>query len=203
MNPATRNRKGSIAIACSVGGFKGVFLHGVLTAFEEAGFRAEAYAAASSSVLPAVMAAIGRTAELGLGHWINGLRTRQQSVLGMSDLVLSGLDKATPTVQEHLFLPDMPRFLIAANRVNETGAWVTQGKRARRLGRQLLLAAAHGDRSWVDAHLILHHFDTQSTATEFRLTPCNFKEVAYASSRMLHAWDIGAWIGEGAWRVFF
>src|SRR6266567_375737 len=35
----------TLAIACASGGFKGVFVHGVLSAFEEAGLNVEAYAA--------------------------------------------------------------------------------------------------------------------------------------------------------------
>ncbi|MGD2048310.1 MAG: hypothetical protein PVH03_02385, partial [Chloroflexota bacterium] len=59
----------NVAIACSTGGFKSVFLHGVLSAFESAGFRAGAYGAASSSVLPAAAAAIGQVDVLSLDYW--------------------------------------------------------------------------------------------------------------------------------------
>jgi predicted acylesterase/phospholipase RssA len=49
----------SLVIASSAGGFKGVFVHGVLSALEAADIRADAYAAASSSVFPSISAAIG------------------------------------------------------------------------------------------------------------------------------------------------
>lgn len=186
-------RHESVAIACSAGGFKGVFLHGVLAAFEEAGYVADGYGAASSSVLPAAAAAIGRTRHLGLGHWIEGLRTTQQG-LGMSRLVLDGINRAAPTITRRLFRGESPRFVIAANAVDAVGTAETQGLKARRLGRRLLLAAARGDRGWVDEHLALTLFDSKSDSRGNRLSESNFAEVAYASSRMLHAWDVPAWI---------
>ena len=56
----------SLAIACAAGGFKGVFVHGVLSAFEAAGLRADAYAASSASVASAGFAAIGSANEVGV-----------------------------------------------------------------------------------------------------------------------------------------
>ena len=50
----------NLAIASSAGGFKGVFVHGVLSALEAAGIHAEAYAATSSSVFPSISAAVGQ-----------------------------------------------------------------------------------------------------------------------------------------------
>lgn len=44
----------TLAIASAAGGFKGVFAHGVLSAFEAAGIRAGAYAATSSTVFPEI-----------------------------------------------------------------------------------------------------------------------------------------------------
>jgi hypothetical protein len=184
----------STAIACATGGFKGVFLHGVLSAFETAGFRADAYAAASSSVIPAAGAAAGRANDLGLQFWEEGRQLIQEPGLGMSQMVLTGIEKAGPLVRRHLFQPKSPRFLIAANAVDQAGAEETQSKGARRRGRRLLLAAARGDRRWVESHLTLHIFDTGAQDNSFCLTAGNFDEVAYASSRMLHAWDIPATI---------
>ena len=195
MNAAPLDKHSGIAIACSVGGFKSVFLHGVLAAFEEGGFRAAAYAAASSSVLPAAFAAVGKTRELGLKHWIDGLQIIEERGRGMSDLVLAGIEKAAPVVSELLFKDQSPRFLIAACAVDSGGQEETQGKGARRLGRLLLLAAARGDRGWIDEHLTLRLFDSRSSGGSHLLTANNIREVAYASSRMLHAWDIPAWVG--------
>jgi hypothetical protein len=78
--------------------------------------------------------------------------------------------------------------------LTQEAAELTQGKSSRRLGRSLLLAAACHDISWADAHLCLELFDTHAVENRLRLTPGNFNQVAYASSRMLHAWDVPAWI---------
>ncbi|MDM9382746.1 hypothetical protein QUB80_18805 [Chlorogloeopsis sp. ULAP01] len=74
----------SLGIACTSGSFKGVFIHGILSAFESINIRANAYAAASSSTLLTACAAIGKALkliprlksggfrghrELGIGHW--------------------------------------------------------------------------------------------------------------------------------------
>lgn len=183
-----------VAIACSTGGFKGVFLHGVLSAFESAGLRAGAYGAASSSVLPAAAAAIGQVNVLGLEHWQAGQRLKQQPGVGMSQVVLAGIAETSPWLCQYLFEPGSPRFVIATSAVDAEGAVETQGKRGRRRGRLLLLAAAQGDRSWVDDHLTGNLFDTGSTDESLRLTAENFAEVAYASGRVLHAWDTPAYV---------
>jgi len=189
--PFNRQR---IAIACSTGGFKGVFIHGVLSAFESAGFRAAAYGAASSSVLPAVAAAAGEVNQLGVDFWEEGRRIIAQPGKGMSEMVLAGISQVGPWLRPQLFRPTSSRMLIAANAVDDAGALETQGKGGRRRGRQLLLDAARGRREWVDTHLDLQLFDTASEDERTKLTPANFNEVTYASSRMLHAWDVPAWV---------
>lgn len=184
----------SIAIACATGGLKGVFGHGVLSAFEEVGFRAGAYAAASSSVLPAAAAAGGKARKLGLDHWLYGKHRFGRPGFGMSQMVLGGIERDGSWIARDLFRPGNPRFLVAANAVDADGAEETQGKGARRRGRLLLLNAARGQRSWIESHLTLHLFDTLATDETIRLTRENFNEVTYASSRVLHAWDIPAWV---------
>ena len=182
------------AIACATGGFKGVFIDGVLSVFEEAGYRAGAYASASSSVLPAAAAAVGQNNRLGLAHWLEGQQMMAQPGTNMSAMILDGIAQNGPWLKERLFEDDPARFLIAVNAVDEAGAEETQSRRARRRGRQLLLAAARGDRGWIDDHLTLELFDTASDEARLRLTETNFDQVAYASTRMLHAWDIPAWV---------
>lgn len=49
----------NFAIACMLGSLKGIFSQGVLTAFEEAAIKADAYASSSSSTVPTWYAAIG------------------------------------------------------------------------------------------------------------------------------------------------
>lgn len=192
--PAPVSDGAKTAIACATGGFKGVFVGGALDEFEAAGFRAGAYAAASSSVLPAAAAAIGQSARLGLGHWIKGQQMMARPKTNMSTMILAGIAENRTWLTERLFAEGAPRFLIAASAVSESAAEETQGKGARRRGRLLLLAAARGDRDWIDAHLKPTLFDTASADPHLRLTNSNFDQAAYASTRMLHAWDIPAWV---------
>jgi hypothetical protein len=137
-------------------------------------------------------AAVGMAGHLGSLYWQEGLRLLSNPGTGMSGMVLAGIEAVGPMVAGRLFRPGMPRFLIAANSVDEDAAPQTQGPGARRLGRRLLIEAGRGDRRWVDAHLNLQLFDTSG---EPALTAANFAAVAYASSRMLHAWDVPAWVG--------
>ncbi len=190
------NASRSLAIACSAGGFKGVFVHGVLSSLEAAGVHANAYAAASSSVFPSICAVIKQAGEVGLRYWRSALGTLEQPGNGMSEVVLSSIAGSGSTLFSLLFRPDAPRFFIATSAVKSIeGAEQTQGDGARRLGRRLLLQAARGDRSWADEHLRAHLFDSAASDEEHRLTIDNIKEVIYASTRMLHAWTIPAWIG--------
>lgn len=184
-----------LAVACSVGGFKGVFVHGALSALEGAGVRAAAYAAASSSVFPAACAAIGQADVVGLRYWRSALHTLEQPGNGMSEVVLNSIAESNHLLREALFSAGMPRFIVAASAViTPEAAAMTQGDEARRLGRRLLLAAAKRDSSWVDQRLRLELFDTAATDESHRLTSANIDEVIYASTRMLHAWSIPAWI---------
>jgi predicted acylesterase/phospholipase RssA len=184
----------TIAIACESGGFRCVFVHGVLDALEEAGVRAVAYAAASASVLPAALAAIGSARETGVGYWHAALEVRMREGNGMSEMVLAGLARYAPQIEDLLFANDAPRFVIAVSEVvDRLVAEGTQGALASRMGREQLLAMARGDASWADASLRAVMFDT-SGDEDRRLDRANFREAAYASSRMLHAWRVPATI---------
>ncbi len=183
----------TLAIASAAGGFKGVFAHGVLSAFEAAGIRAGAYAATSSTVFPAISAAIGQANEIALKYWRVALQALEQPGKSMSDSVLETLAASGHILRTQPFLPGMPRIVIATSAViTEEVAQVTQGDGARRLGRRLLLQAAHGDRSWAEQHLQAYLFDTAADDEDHRLTSANMDEVIYASTRMLHAWNIPA-----------
>lgn len=184
-----------LAIACSAGGFKGVFVHGVLSALEEAGIYADAYATASSSTFPAITAALRQANEIGLRYWSSALHTLQQPGNGMSEVVLQSIADSNHLLRDFLLRPDIARFFIATSAViTEEGAQQTQGKDARRLGRRLLIAAARGDHSWAAHHLRPYLFDTAAPDLAHRLTPENINAVIYASTRMLHAWSIPATI---------
>jgi hypothetical protein len=189
------NRK-FLAIATPVGSFKGAFAHGVLTALEQAGIVADAYAAASSSVIPASWAAIGQAGKLGVDYWLAGVSALQQPGANMSKVVQRGIRIFSKHLRQHLYQAHNPTLYIATNAViSPIAAAETQSHHARDLGKRLLRASVDKDRSWVDANLRFTLFSTQAqdTATQ-RITPNNFPAVAYASSRIMHAWEIPAWI---------
>lgn len=191
------NTAQSLAIASSAGGFKGVFVHGVLSALEAAGIRADAYAAASASVFPSLSAAIGQANEIGLKYWRVALHTLEQAGSGMSEAVLQSIAASAHLLRNHPFQPGMPRCFIATSAViTPEGAELIQGDGARRLGRRLLLQAARGDHSWADQHLQAYLFDTAAPDEEHRLTIDNIEAAIYASTRMLHAWTIPAWVAD-------
>lgn len=197
----TKNKQ--IAIACSSGGFKAIFVHGVLSAFEEAGIKADAYGAASASVLVAGWAIIDRAREAGIDYWLEGLKI-YDCTKSMSQVSLAGIDYFNVRGGEELFKSLKSQFYIATSAVtNNEIAEQTQGKPARRLGKQLLVAAAKGNkpgdiasqRSWAERNLRLDIFST-SRKDNLALNRDNFAEVAYASTRMLHSYDLPAWIGD-------
>ncbi len=184
----------SLAIATPVGSFKGAFAHGVLTALEEAGIVADAYAAASSSVIPTSWAAIGQARNLGINYWLAGWDALQQPQPNMSKIVQRGIRIFSQQLRQHLYQPHIPTLYIATNAViNPTAAAQTQSHQAQDLGKSLLRASVQKDRSWVDANLKFTLFSTHHPEP-YRITPNNFPAVAYASSRIMHAWEIPAWI---------
>ncbi len=205
----------SLAIACASGSFKGAFAHGVLSALEANGIFANAYAAASSSVIPSAWAVLKKASELGVDYWLAGLQALGQPDMGMSQVVKGGINNFSPP-KEELFAPETPAYFVAVSAVTTPeAAKETQGEKFRRLGRRLLLSAAKKDRSWVNENLQMKMFSNksenillqnQNLVTEridnsgvdprdvSKLNANNFEEVAYATSRMLHDWDIPAWI---------
>ncbi|NJL68476.1 MAG: hypothetical protein HC786_05555 [Richelia sp. CSU_2_1] len=185
----------SLAIACYSGSFKGAFIHGVLSAFEVAGFRANAYASASSSVIPCSMAAIGRIIDVGASYWQELAQLLKQDNIGMSQIVLHSIADFAPVICEQLFQTNSPKLFVATSAViTAKAAEETQGTKAKRLGRQLLVSAAKKDTNWVSQNLSLALFSNANCSDKLQLNTHNFQEVAYASTRMLHAWDIPAWI---------
>ncbi len=188
-------KRKSLAIATPVGSFKGAFAHGVLTALEEAGIVADAYAAASSSVIPTSWAAIGQASNLGVDYWLAGLSALQNPAQNMSKVVQRGIRVFSNQLRQHLYQPQTPTLYIATNAViDPTAAAQTQTSLAQDLGKRLLRASVQKDRSWVDANLRFTLFSTHHPESQHRITPNNFPAVAYASSRIMHAWEIPAWI---------
>ncbi len=188
------NQQGPLAIACSAGGYRTVFIQGVLAALQEMGIRALAYAASSASVTSAALAAIGDAQAASLAYAQQSLREKERLGRGMSEVNRVIIQDWLPKIRRQLFVPGRPRFLVPVSMVTSSAAAaLTQGSGARRLGRRLLLAAARRDDSWARAHLRLRLYDTEKGARR-QLTATNFAAVAYASTRMLHAWDEPAWV---------
>ncbi|MFC9428938.1 hypothetical protein [Streptomyces sp. NPDC056987] len=185
---------GGTGIAVASGMLKGVFGHGVLAAFEERGLRARVYGTASSSGLSGGLAAIGRAREVGVDYWLRAAAGAART--GMSQVALESIREYGPTLRAGLFRDDAPDLLLATSKVTtEAGAELTQGPGAKRLGRQLLRDTLSGDRSWVERHLAPVVFATRPERAgpgAARLTEANYDAVAYASTRMLHAWAVPA-----------
>lgn len=186
----------NLGIACASGSYKGVFVQGVLDRFEAAGLKADVYAAASSSTVCAVYAAAGRLRELGgAAYWKRAWSAYAETGRDISAAVLAGIQEVLPSIRHAVVAPGAARLVVAASEViTADAAELTQGPGARRLGQQLVLATRTRDSSWAVANLSLALFDTRSADTRRRLTPGNLAEVAYATTRMLHAWKTPAWI---------
>jgi predicted patatin/cPLA2 family phospholipase len=183
------------AISCMSGGYKTVFTHGVLTAFEENSFFSEAYAGCSSSALISAYATIGKIRELDLSLWIDGLRISSIEGNSQSNAILHSIENMFPIIKNELWKPTSHRLLIATSFVKTIeGESLTQTDRAKRLGQKLLIEAMKNISTWRDENLELHMYDTKENKNTILLTEKNFKEVAYASTRMLHAWHIPAYI---------
>jgi predicted patatin/cPLA2 family phospholipase len=181
-----------LAIACASGGFKAIFVHGVLSAFESANFHPDAYSAASGSVVVAALANVSQASQSGINYWLKGLEMYTHTK-SMSQVSLAGIDYFNTHGGEKLF-QSQNQFYIAANAItNDEIAEQTQSKQARRLGKKLLIAAAKNEPSWVKRHLRLDLFST-TAKNNLALSRDNFSEVAYASGRMLHNYDVPAWI---------
>lgn len=181
------------AVACGGTGFKAAFAHGVLSALESHGFRAAAYAGASLAAVPAALAAAGEASNAGIHIWLRALELLELPGNGMSDLALAQIKQSFPILRERLFAPDAPRLCVATTAVHTlAGTRETQGARAGTLGRRLQVYADRHDTAWADEHLTAHLWDTAATQRSHRLTTSNLDEALYASSRLLHGWQIPA-----------
>ncbi|MBC8144364.1 MAG: hypothetical protein H7X80_02195 [bacterium] len=193
-----------LGIACESGGFRCVFVHGVLDALEQHEIRAAVYAAASASVLPAALAAVGHARAPGLAYWYDAHDVRMREGNGMSEMVLAGIAKYSPLAEARLFEPGASRLIVTASEVvDSVASEQTQGALASRAGREQLLKMARGDDSWAADSLRPVAFDSHCNVDDPSrderievLTRDNFREVAYASTRMLHAWRVPATIGD-------
>ena len=183
------------AIACMSGGYKTVFTHGVLCALEKSNYPVDAYAGCSSSAIIAAYAAIHKINMLDISLWIDALNSSKEEGSSQSNAVLNSLDQLYPTIREELWHQDSGKLFIATSFVkNKDAEGITQSNIAKRFGQKLLIDALRGKSEWKDENLEPHLFGTESYEQIYPLTKENFKEVAYASTRMLHAWHIPAFI---------
>jgi predicted acylesterase/phospholipase RssA len=185
-----------IGIGCSAGGPKGVFVHGVLVAFAEAGLKAHIYGAASSTAIVAAFAATGQLGMLrGSTYWKERHARRVHNDYDIGKTLLESLPEATATLSVKLFNSDSVAYAVAVSAViTKEAEELTQGPQARRLGQQLIISTRKGDKSWAEKNLELRLYETGSEDVQYRLTPQNLPEVLYATTRMLHAWKTPAWI---------
>ncbi|MBT8391889.1 MAG: hypothetical protein KJO48_08990, partial [Ignavibacteria bacterium] len=183
-----------IAIATSSGGFKGVFIHGVLSLFEKENFSAEAYASCSSSALVAASASIKKLSTISISIWNEANEITKIPGNSMSNAQLVGIEKLLPILGSELF--NSPRRLLVSTSFVKTkeAAIETQSEKSRRLGLKLIIEAAKNITNWRDNNLEHHLFDTFKNSRTKLITGENLKDVLYATTRMMHAWHIPAYI---------
>ncbi len=183
-----------LAIATSSGGYKGVFIHGVLSFFEQENFQADAYASCSSSALFSALASIEKINTISKSIWSEGNEIAKIKGNSQSNVQLISIDKLLPIIKEELF-KSLKRFLVSTSFVKtESAALETQSEKSRMIGRKLLIEAARNITTWRDENLEHHLFDTLDDSKTKLLTEENLKDVLYATTRMLHAWHIPAFV---------
>jgi predicted patatin/cPLA2 family phospholipase len=185
-----------LAIATSSGGYKGVFIHGVLSLFEQKNFQADAYASCSSSALFSALASIKKINTISNSIWSEGNEIAKIKGNSQSNVQLMSINKLFPILKDELFKSPR-RYLVSTSFVkNENAALETQSELSVRLGRKLLIEAARNIETWRDENLEHHLFDTCNNSKTKLLTEENLKDVLYATTRMLHAWHIPAFVNE-------
>lgn len=181
-----------ISICCTSGGYKNVFAQGVLKAFKDRSFRAEAYASCSSSSLIAAYAAMDKIDDLDTSLWEEGYEISQKEG-NQSQAMLHSILQLSSEIKKNLWLSKSSRLLISTSRVlTEEAMMLTQTEKAKRMGQKLLIDALRHRTEWRDQHLKLDLFDTANDPSTVAMTEQNLDEVLYATTRMLHAWDIPA-----------
>lgn len=190
----------NLAISCTSGGYKNAFTQGVLTAFEENSLIANVYAACSSSALIAAFAAFSKIRKLDLTLWKNGYSISQEDCGDQSRAMLHTIKQLSPEIIDNLWASSSSRLLITTSFVRTNEAIIaTQSDSAKRLGQMLLLNALRHNPEWKNKNLEMKLFDTLPDLTTEQLTKENFNEVAYATTRMLHAWKRPAYINNQAY----
>jgi len=180
-----------IAIACASGSFKGIFVHGVLKAFEDKGFYANAYASASSSTIPAAYAAAKAMDRINLNYWTKMYAYYQSNGFDIAKANLEGIDVLTPLLNNLMPHQSAELFIGLSEVISEQAIAKTQGEEARMLGKELLVATRRKDNTWAKENL-QQLFASSSSTGDIKITERNLKDVLYATTRMLHAWKYPA-----------
>src|SRR3974390_2895021 len=107
-----------IGIACSAAGAKGVFVHGVLVAFAEAGLKAYLYGAASSTAIVAAFAATGQLGMLrGSAYWKERHARYVRNDYDMGKTILESIPEAAAALSVKLFNSDSAAYAVAVSAV--------------------------------------------------------------------------------------
>lgn len=184
----------NIAIVSESGTFKGVFTQGVLDAFEE--YKIEPYmiGCSSSSTVSGCFFTAGISRKMGLQYWkdVVSMRINGHS---MSDITFKSIEKYSHHVKSKILKESKINLAIATSFVfNKEGAKITQGKQSKRLGKKLLISSLRRDNSWTKENLRKVIFSNNTFSNFTKITDTNFEEVLYSTSRMMHEWDVPAWI---------
>lgn len=184
----------SIGIAVASGTLKGVFAHGVLAGLEHAGVRADVYGGVSSSTLSIGLAACGRAEEVGVDYWLRAREWAIEHTGDMSRVVQNTIANYGPMIREGVFAANSPQVGVLTTHVRTSEATaITQSDLARRFGRKLLVMLFKGNTDWIDNNTTARMFWNDAESA-WPLTDENFDAVAYASTRMMHAWPQPAWV---------
>lgn len=189
------------AIVCAASSFRGVFIHGVLDAFNQEGFKPDAYAGASSLSIPIAYAAINKLEKLNsVEYWKTRVNGVKEYNFDMSSCIKIGIDMALPDLQNDLFSSHAIRVIIGISEVvTDEGKELTQTEKgSTKLGRLLMIAAAKKDPAWANKNLRPVVFDSLGS-DEYQLNQKNMKDVFYATTRLLQGWKIPAWINDKAY----
>lgn len=185
----------TIGIACASGTFKGVFTHGVLAAFENQKIKPLGIGCSSSATVSGCFFVANQVEKIGADYWKNVV-TKRNNGISMSQITFETIEQYASLVKNAILInEESPLLSIATSYVtNEAAAEKTQTEIAKKFGRRLLLSAMKKNRGWVDENLSTVYFSNKDIKNHKNLTKENFEEVLYATSRMLHEWDIPAWI---------
>ncbi|MBE7412359.1 MAG: hypothetical protein L6Q54_12590 [Leptospiraceae bacterium] len=155
----------NFAIACAASSFRGVFIHGVLDAFNRGGLKPNAYSGASSLSIPIIYASVNKLEKLNsVDYWKMRVHGVKEFNFDMSACIKIGIDLAIPDFIDDLFSDEATRLMIGVSKVvTETGKEMTQTEKgATKLGRLLMIAANKKDAKWANENLKPLIFDNKT-----------------------------------------